>query len=198
MDRLGVTSTEVADSALALVQAAYCVPPRAYHDLTHISACLTLLDEIANTFAQPLAAEFALWLHDAIYDPARPDNEQRSAAAARILGTGMGVEPATLAAVELMILATRHINLAPTQDAALVADIDLAILAAAPAEYEHYSRAIRAEYAAYDDASYAAGRAKFIQSMLSRDPIFQTALFRDRCEESARRNLSNEATRLSS
>ncbi len=192
MRRLAAASDPAVDAAFSLVDAAYRVPLRAYHDLSHVSACLALLDDARGAFEFPAIAEYAIWLHDAIYDPARADNEQRSAAAARILGMGLGIAEAALDAVESMILATRHAGPAETRDAALVADIDLAILAADADGYRAYARAIRAEYAVYDDAEFAAGRTRFLKAMLERERIYQTSLFHGRFEAAARRNLADE------
>lgn len=197
MRRLTVVSASAADAAFSLVDAAYRVPPRAYHNLSHISACLALLDDAAGDFESPAIAEYAIWLHDAIHDPARTDNEHRSAAAARVLGVGLGIAGAALDAVEAMILATRHAGLAETSDAALVADIDLAILAADAGGYRAYARAIRAEYAAFDDAAFAAGRTRFLKGMLERNRIYQTPLFHGRYDAAARRNLADEIAELS-
>jgi predicted metal-dependent HD superfamily phosphohydrolase len=76
-----------------------------------------------------------------------------------------------------------------------VLDIDLAILAADPAEFDEYERAIRAEYAWVPDENYRAARAKILQSFLDRERIYRTAPFAGR-EARARANIERALSRL--
>ncbi|MDT1091345.1 hypothetical protein RNM29_33455, partial [Pseudomonas aeruginosa] len=71
----------------------------------------------------------ALWTHDLVYDTPRQDNEAASAAS-----TARGLAPAGRAALRPalreLIMATGHQAPPGDADAALVVDLDLAILAA--------------------------------------------------------------------
>lgn len=166
----------------------YSEPHRAYHTLQHIAECLGHLKTVRTA---PPAAAIALWFHDAIYDPQRGDNEERSAAWAKtVLGKGALADQ-----VEKMILATKHG--APTIDVfeRLVVDIDLAILAAPEPRYSEYEAQIRREYAYLDDAAYRAGRFKLLRSFSDRVYLFGSPEFRN-LETRARKNIERSINTL--
>jgi predicted metal-dependent HD superfamily phosphohydrolase len=184
------------DLLFELLSALYSHPPRAYHNLGHISACLAAHDDVRDAAADADAVEFALWLHDAVYFPGRPDNETRSADVADMCLIHLRAEPRRVAPVRGLILATRHTG-APLQgDAALVADIDMSILAAPPEAYARYATAIRAEYADLDDDAFHAGRAAFLRKLLARPALFYSDLLHQRLEDRGRRNVADEVARL--
>ena len=67
---------ELTQPARLLCVAFYTEPGRFYHTLKHTEAMLDALDR-RGVLTYPLA--LAVWGHDLIYDPARGDNEARSA-----------------------------------------------------------------------------------------------------------------------
>src|SRR5688572_7563726 len=75
----GVTPSLAFDDLLAH----YSEPHRAYHNARHIDECLAELDSARSDSRNPDAVEFAIWFHDAIYDPRAGDNEEQSARLAR-------------------------------------------------------------------------------------------------------------------
>ncbi len=109
------------------------------------------LHKLGRAVAAPAVVELAIWYHDAIYDPASHDNEERSAALLRTEMTGLA-DPALVAAAELMVRLTAGHTLpaevpdALRSDCAHFLDLDLAVLGAAPARYAAYERGIAAEY----------------------------------------------------
>jgi len=166
----------------------YSEPHRAYHTLQHIAECLGHLKSVRNV---PPAAAIALWFHDAIYDPQRNDNEERSAAWAKtVLGKGALADQ-----VEKMILATKQG--VPTIDVfeRTVADIDLAILAAPEPRYSEYEAQLRREYAYLDDAAYRAGRFTLLRSFSDRVYLFGSPEFRN-LETRARKNIERSINAL--
>jgi len=168
--------------------AAYTSPERHYHTLAHVGACLSLFDGARELAGDADEVELALWLHDVVYTSRASDNEERSAAwAGALLRDGGGERHAP--AVERLILATRHRDEPDTGDAALVRDIDLAILAAPPAEFDAYERAIRAEYAWVPDADFRRARAELLSGFLARKPLYLTRHFQARFDSRARANL---------
>jgi predicted metal-dependent HD superfamily phosphohydrolase len=157
---------------------------RRYHGLTHLTACLDLLDEVGNLADDPHLAGLALWFHDAIYEVGATDNEARSAALADGLLKSLGLANAKCATVARTILATDHRTLPQIADARLVCDIDLSILGSRPAEYDRYARDIEAE-AGLPPREFRQRRADFLRGMLARPRLFHTEPLRTRFEASA-------------
>ncbi len=175
----------------------YAEPERAYHTLTHIGAMLAVVDEFAGAAKDPLVLRLAVWFHDAVYDTRRTDNEEESARyAAQTLQTAALPLP-TLAAVERLILATKTHEAAPDDgDAALLLDADLAVLGAAPDDYDHYAQAICHEYAWVAEDRYREGRRKVLNSFLERPRLYHTPVLYERLEKAARANLTRESEGL--
>jgi predicted metal-dependent HD superfamily phosphohydrolase len=127
---------------------AYGEPQRHYHTLQHLRECLAHCEAAAALARRPEEVELALWFHDAVYDPRRQDNEQRSADWARSSVLAAGCDAAIAERVAgLVLLTAGHEAPADDPDAQLLLDVDLAILGAAPARFVEYERQIRAEYA---------------------------------------------------
>ncbi len=173
-------------------------PQRHYHTLVHLEACLAGLDAHRSLAADPATLEAALWFHDAIYDPCATDNEARSAALAIAVLRAAGVAEAITAKVEGLILATHAHEAASDPDAALLLDLDLAILGASPAAYQAYAAAIRREYAWVPEPDYRRKRAALLARFLQRTRLYLTAPFFARHEAAARANLAAEIAALES
>ncbi|MGU3494967.1 hypothetical protein ACLBXM_13070 [Xanthobacteraceae bacterium A53D] len=184
------------DAAAILTQAmqAYAAPGRHYHAWPHVSAMLADL----ATLPPGTAAAFddvvvAIVFHDAVYDPARQDNEAMSAELFQRAVPGL---PASRRErIAALILATDHRRVAETPDERLICDIDLAILGAEPARYAAYVAMVRKEYAFVSDELWAAGRARVLSAFLARPILFRTAAFAH-LEDAARENLSAELAGL--
>jgi predicted metal-dependent HD superfamily phosphohydrolase len=164
-----------------------------YHVLTHVLGCLEELNRSRDLAKDADAIRLALWFHDAVWEPGRPDNEEASAALADEALAAGGVPEARRGAVRALILATRHDRTPEDPDARLIADIDLAILGADPDDYDRYERAVRREYGPLSDAAFAAGRAAFAAGLLARPRIFATERYFRRLEAAARANLARSA-----
>ena len=162
------------------LRARYAEPHRRYHTLEHIAHCLEEFDPAMA--ADPEAVELAIWFHDAIYDPRRSDNEERSAA--RLLE----LMPEAKRAAEL-VLVTKH-HKASTPDEALLVDVDLAILGQPAERFDLYERQIREEYAWVPKLVFKMKRASILRGFLKRPFIYGTELFRAKYEAAARANLS--------
>jgi predicted metal-dependent HD superfamily phosphohydrolase len=137
----------VAGDLFQQIEEMYARPPRAYHDLGHVGACLRAADALVEA---PLdwRIELVIWMHDCVYQPLAQDNEERSAEAAAEFAGRLGGAGEDAAAVRRLLLATRHVAPPADADEAVVADADLSILAAEEPEYDAYAAAIRDEYAA--------------------------------------------------
>ena len=177
--------------------AAYDEPARAYHNLHHIMQCLRALDELRDLCHDPDAVELAIWYHDAVYDPTRHDNEERSAGiAAEDLRRAVLPQEKINAVIDL-IHATKHTHSPITPDAEILVDIDLSILGQDAETFDNYERAIRQEYAHVDDDAFRKGRSAILQRFLDRPAIYATPAMRSRYEEPARQNLRRSLLNLS-
>jgi predicted metal-dependent HD superfamily phosphohydrolase len=165
---------------------AYGEPHRHYHTLDHIAAVVTDFVPLKDRFEDADAALLALFFHDIVYDPARSDNEERSADVLRDLLTGATAELACD-----HILATKK-HEANTPDAALVVDIDMAILAAPWPDYLLYAENVAREYLPVWGAdAYAKGRCEIFLRPVQDRRIFLTETFAGR-EADAQRNVRDE------
>ena len=163
--------------------------PRAYHDTTHLHACLRHLQAVRPHLADPHAVELALWYHDAIYWPWSTHNEQRSADWAVRFLRGQSLPETLVAQVHQHILDTRHQPGPLTGDAQWVVDIDLAILGQSDAVYRQFERNVRREYFFVRWPRYVAGRSAVLRGFLDRPRIYGTDFFGQRLEAQARANL---------
>ena len=177
--------------------AAYSQGHRHYHTLQHLRECLAHCDAAASLAAHPEEVELALWFHDAVYDPQRDDNEERSAEWAWRSILAAGCDEAIAQRVQALVLATKaHQAPADDADARLLLDVDLAILGAAPGRFAEYERQIRAEYAHVPEADFRAGRARVLAGFLERPRIYLTSVFHDALEHRARENLARALGKL--
>jgi predicted metal-dependent HD superfamily phosphohydrolase len=164
--------------------------------VAHVLNVLRAIDTIAPTWeVDDLAAvRLAAWFHDAVYDPRRSDNEECSALlAARVL-TDLGVPDGRVTTVGRLVRSTAS-HLGDSNDEAMLADADLAVLGAEPAVYQAYVVGVRAEYAHVDDAAWRTGRAAVLGTFLDREAIYITPAMRPR-EPRARANLAAERASL--
>jgi predicted metal-dependent HD superfamily phosphohydrolase len=172
------------DGIFEALAARYGEPVRAYHTLQHIAEGLGHLKAVKVV---PPELPIAWWFHDAIYDPKRSDNEEKSAAwAAAVLG-----KTPLAAKVSAAILATKAGAYAADPTARLIVDIDIAILAAPEPRYSEAAAQIRQEYAYLSEADYRTFRLKVLRGFSGRAFIYQSPEFRT-LETRARKNLERE------
>ncbi len=196
MTKLGLPPEEETFAALLK---AYSEPHRHYHTVEHIDHCLRELDAEISLAREPAEVELALWFHDAVYNPHRSDNEQKSAELACSLlerrggiPRERGVPPysARSARVYAHIMATRHEAPATDPDSQLVVDIDLSILGASETEYARFEENVRKEYRWVPSMIFRRRRAEILESFLARSHIYYTEAFRAKYERQARQNLA--------
>jgi predicted metal-dependent HD superfamily phosphohydrolase len=176
--------------------AAYAEPRRRYHTLQHLNECFDGVRELLPIAAYPAEIGIALWFHDAIYDPRRSDNEQRSADWARSAARTLGVAPEPAQRIHALVFSTRHAAEPVGLDAQILADVDLAILGAPPARFDEYERQVREEYAWGPEPIFRAKRSEILRSFLARPHLYHTSLFQEQYESSARRTLRRSLERL--
>ena len=186
------------DAPCASLEARYGEPQRRYHTLEHIGACLTLLDGVQGlTPEDRRLLEYAIWWHDAVYDPARSDNEEQSAELARRELAGLGCPDADIDEVARLVLLTKGHRVEPDDRlGALLVSIDLSILGADRQAYDTYAVQVREEYAHVPAGAFRIGRAAVLRKILEAPAIFPDPAFRDRYEAAARSNLDREIQAL--
>jgi predicted metal-dependent HD superfamily phosphohydrolase len=168
-------------------------PHRHYHTPDHLAAVLAVIDEYAGLVPDADAVRLAGWFHDAVYDPRAADNEERSAALAEAELPRVGVPAAGVAEVARLVrLTAGHVIAAGDAAGALLADADLAILAAPPADYDRYATEVRREYAHVPDDVFRAGRAAVLESLAALPALYRIVPPRSAWERAARANLARE------
>lgn len=180
------------------LESAYAEPHRRYHTRRHIEDCLEKLDAWPGlTGRERRLLAWAVWWHDAVYDPRASDNEARSADLARADLPALGATPAEVDEVVRLILLTAGHHVDPSDRLGVIlVSIDLSILAAAPAAYDAYAAAVREEYAHVSEAAWRAGRAAVLQRFLDSPVILPDPAFRAAHEAAARANLAREIASL--
>jgi len=168
---------------------AYQEPHRRYHTLAHIEHCMAMFDLCESLTAVPDALEIAIWMHDAILEPGRRDNEAMSAElylqiSADTHGDGMR------RLVSRLIMATLHDgNTLEDADSIYMVDIDLSSFALSWDEFLRDSQGLRAECPHLSDADYRLNQTGFQRMLLARPRFFLSDFFFDRYEQQARNNL---------
>lgn len=191
------------EAAFTAVVGRYRAPDRHYHDVRHLCWVVRHVERLATrtVLTDPGAVVAAAFHHDAVYDVDRHDNEARSAHLAVRSLTALGWTPERCERVAAMIRATAHLDAASDAapddtDTAVLLAADLAVLAADPAGYGDYVRAVRREYAHLTDAEWRTGRAAVVARFLGRSTIFPPGLDLGSWEQRARANLTAEAATL--
>lgn len=190
---LGSTGKDVFDSLVAQ----YGHPRRAYHNLDHIVDCLHWVDIVRRNLERAEETELAIWFHDAIYDPRRDDNEERSAEWAEMALRDARAAAGVVERVGRLIRLTTHKKQGLAGDAAFLCDSDLAILGAEPARFNAYDAAIRLEYSWVPDDIFRRERGRVLAGFLDQARIYHTLFFHNWLEEPARANLRRTLARYS-
>jgi len=179
-------------------RAGYAEPHRHYHDERHLDDCLRQLDDIHDLGDRERRfLRWAILWHDAIYDPQRTDNEERSAELAFRELSECGVSASDAAEVAQLIRLTKG-HRVETGDSlgALLVSIDLSILGADPDRYSSYVAGVRREYAHVSDEAWRSGRAAMLRRLMESDPLYPDSRFQAALEEQARQNMRDELTQL--
>jgi predicted metal-dependent HD superfamily phosphohydrolase len=173
----------------------YTRPNRHYHNLDHIAMGLHALEQFPKHLPEHQLIGLAYWLHDAIYDPRRTDNEKQSATLACSL-LGNEVTKPVRGMITRLILVTR-IGMVPISDPEQVMrDIDHVIFGQEWETYLAYEQAIRREYAFMPDVVFTKGRTRVLTGFLQAPKIFHTDHLSATHEKRARENLARAIERL--
>jgi predicted metal-dependent HD superfamily phosphohydrolase len=179
---------------------AYSEKGRHYHNLQHILNMLNGAEAHKALASDHDALCFAIWYHDLVYNPMKGNNEELSADEAGKALKKLGLDAERIEKVQYMILRTKkHTEWKDDDDAdiSLLLDLDLAILGASPEKYEEYKKQVREEYRMVPGFMYRKGRKSVLQQFFTAPHIYRLEVFREKLEENARNNLSNEIEVLS-
>ncbi|MFD6189344.1 hypothetical protein [Streptomyces sp. NPDC060275] len=173
-------------------------PQRRYHTLAHLTAVLDHVDVLAEHADDVDAVRLAAWFHDAVYQPDRSENEERSARLAERALPEAGVPAEKTAEVARLVrLTVTHAPADDDRDGQVLCDADLAILASPPSAYAAYTAAVREEYHFVPNEAFREGRAAILRQLLDLPSLFHTPYGRREWEATARHNLTGELEMLS-
>lgn len=179
------------------LDARYAQPHRRYHTRVHVEHVLNEIDALGPPADSRLPLQLAAWFHDAIYAPGRDDNENRSAHLAQETLEVVGGSPKLRDEVARLVeLTTMHLPADSDVAGAVLCDADLSILGSDSPTYTRYARWIREEYDLIPDETFRSGRAQILRRFLDRPTLFHTEAGRQRWEQAARSNLSQEIEQL--
>ncbi|MCZ4299265.1 hypothetical protein [Henriciella marina] len=177
------------------LKARYAEPQRHYHTWDHIEALKRHFDSLDGHWHRPEPVLWALYWHDAIYDPTRPDNEELSAQLLEEEGAAhLGADDLAFA-TEIIRATAKHevpegLSDDNRADLSLFLDIDLSILGAPEPVFDQYEVNVRMEYAFVPEEDFRTGRAKVLKSFADRPAIYFTGEGQSRWDAQARRNLA--------
>jgi predicted metal-dependent HD superfamily phosphohydrolase len=191
---LGVTAPD--EGLYQTLIDSYSEPHRRYHTMKHLDECFARLDEARDLPGRIYEVELALWFHDAVYGTRNHDNEEQSAEWAKAAVAQSGLPAAVGERVHVLILATKHDAAATTEDAALLVDVDLAILGAPAERFDDYERQVREEYSWVPSFVFRRKRREILEAFLARPHLYNTERFRERFEAAARSNLMRSIKQL--
>ncbi len=170
---------------------------RLYHSLEHIDRCLAeveITDDVRSlSTTQQIVLKLAIWFHDAIYNPTRQDNEERSALVAEASLCSVGVLSPVTDRVKDLIMATKHTGGIPTNYILeqIITDIDLVGLADPYRAFlDTNNFRIRKEFSHLSDEQYRKGHSEFFRSLMARRTIYYRESFITKYELLARDNIT--------
>ncbi|WP_371682544.1 hypothetical protein [Kitasatospora sp. MMS16-BH015] len=172
-------------------------PQRRYHTTAHLRAMLDQVDLLAEHAEDADAVRLAVWYHDAVYQPERSENEERSARLALRALADAGV-PDALAeeTARLVRLTVTHHPEPGDRNGEVLCDADLAVLGGSPDAYAAYAAAVREEYSFVPPEAFREGRAAVLRQLLDLPALFRTPTAHARYDAPARANLAAELAEL--
>ncbi|MDP1736182.1 MAG: hypothetical protein Q8L23_01945 [Caulobacter sp.] len=178
-------------------------PRRGYHGWSHPLALIRWYELVKSRLNDPLAVYCAILLHDAVYEPRRPDNESRSAALAEELLNDVVPDASLNRTFRLIEATARHaippgLSVEDANDMAMFLDMDLSILAAPQAAFDAYEDGVRHEYQEVPEEAFRAGRASILEGFLERDALYMSPWGQAEFETKARANLKRSVAKLRS
>ncbi|MDU6110926.1 MAG: hypothetical protein E6631_00680 [Winkia neuii] len=179
-------------------------PNRHYHNVQHLVAVLSGIDELQGCTHDPDLLRVAVWLHGIVFvdyedgDDARAvgEDEVASASAAAKILKATGLDESVVERICGLIISMKsHRSYPDDVDQQVLLDADMSMLAADPQDYRDYVAAVREEYAHVPEAAYCRFRRRIVRKLLGRNAIFNSPMAED-WDSVARNNLEAEKARL--
>lgn len=169
---------------------------RHYHNLTHIHHCLGELETYikANGLTLKRELEYAIWFHDAIYNPFSTENEENSAKLFFDYSKSYDFSCNVELVCDLILGTKRQHVMDPAfeMEHRLMNDIDCLILAEPDyAKYLQYVTNVQKEYSHLSSEKFMRGRKQFLLKMLEQEKVFHSPAYQAR-NEIAKKNMSRE------
>lgn len=162
--RTSFKKKELWDAEFCKLMNLYASKDRYYHTIDHLYDCIEMVN---RTGGVNIELWLALFYHDAIYDPKRGDNKNRSSELADEFLKRVGLNLTIRNKVRKLIMATTHKNPPTDGEEAVIMEIDTAIFADS-AKFWPYERNIRSEYLHVPEKKYAKVRSGILQGFIDR------------------------------
>ena len=142
---------------------------RSYHTLDHLNDLLDQADENRERFDQKEYEMLVLasLFHDAVYEPANADNEERSADF--FMSCCEDKSNPDILAIRQMILDTKD-HKASSRLSKIFSEFDMRIVERDLDSLLEWEKGISEEYSMYPKEQYKEGRLKFLESLLDKYP----------------------------
>jgi predicted metal-dependent HD superfamily phosphohydrolase len=191
----------IPEPLIEALRARYSERGRHYHSWGHIEALLRHYRRWEAHFRRPAPVLWALYWHDAIYDPQAKDNEEQSAVLLEREAQGHLPTDDIAFAATIVRATTAHevpggLGHENAKDTALFLDLDLSILGAPIHVYDRYETDIRKEYAFVPEPAFRAGRGAILKAFLARERLYLTNLAHAEWDAPARANLTRAMAAL--
>ena len=186
-----------------IIEKCYSEPHRFYHTQEHLTNMIkyqTLL--IGDSTDVKMELRLATMFHDAVYDPARSDNEEKSAEMAVEWvknNSSYTFRRMDTSVIHDLIMCTKnHVPIHPSDlTEAIIIDSDLGGIGQSYEVFEFDGNNVRKEYEPiYGTELFIDGRKKWIQSMLAKPQIYWTPYGLSNWEAQARDNLKRSFDEL--
>lgn len=198
---MNMNVVEPPPALLAQIKGRYEELQRSYHAWSHIQALIALYDTHKGMMRDPTRVLWAIYWHDAVYDPTANDNEVKSAALLREHAKPY-LPDARIVQIEKLILATikhempENLGFDVARDCAVFLDFDLAIFAASDEAFDAYEEGVRKEYAHVPEGAYIAARKAILERFLARETLYFSPLLARQWDARARANLKRSIAKL--
>jgi predicted metal-dependent HD superfamily phosphohydrolase len=166
---------------------------RHFHTLDYLAFRLDLLGSTEHDKAH---LRLALYYHHIFYDSCADNNEMQSARLATEQLSSVSVKDKDTAIIYDLIRITDPLPSPVIDHGDLFADLHLAWLGTAADQYRSFADGRRQEFSWLPDSKYLRQRMNEAMTLLGSTPIYKTESFHSQFEDQARRNLTDEITRL--